>query len=347
MNMKTNNKYKLAKQYFLLSFLTLMSSGLVSCEDETEVQTSEYELKIPSSAYSFIITSVDNDNESIVYVEPSFTENFEILGCSVKKVIYYIDNTLASTEISAPFLLEYKTKPLSKGQHSMKAIFTVGGERFKEATVEYQKEFAVGSSSNQPAVSFSIEYDRYLRVGDKIHVSLNMIDRYNKGYKIREVKYYFDNSLISTKTEAPYNLDFSPTLVIGQHYPLQADISYSLDDISISSYGFTSNITVLADDETRYLFDFDSSNNNYYSNGDVLSGTGFLYRGIGDKNIYELSLYWDDELVGTSQTFPYKFNYTIKNANKGLHKLKHQWKEYDKDGNYSSQSQTETITIIQ
>lgn len=345
--MKINNKQIRIRSYFVVVLLALISFGISSCADETEEQASDIELIIPSSAYSFTITSVDNEDESIVYIEPSFTNNFETLGCSVTKVIYYIDNVLASTETNYPFNLQYKTTPLSKGQHIMKAVFTVGGEGFKDATVEYQKMFSVGDYvPNQAAVKFDIEFDRYLRVGDKVHISVKMVDRYNAGYRINEAKCYFDNSLIATKTDSPYDFDYTPTLIVGQRYPLEVDISYTLDGVSFNSYGLNAGITVLADDETRYLFDSDYSYNTHFNNGEVISGTGLLYRGKGDNMVYELNLYWDDKLVGTSQTFPYKFSHTIRNASQGIHKFKQEWKQYDKKGNYKgSESSTETITI--
>lgn len=345
--MNTQNQSK--RYNILLSLLAFISLGLISCEDENENKLPEYELIIPSNAYSFIVTSVNNEEESTVYALPSFTENFETLGCSVSKVIYYVDDVYASTKTSAPFDLEYKTIPLPKGQHLLKAIFTVGGEGFREATVECQKEFTVGEwSSKQSDVKFVIDYDRYVRVGDKVYVSLDMIDKYNAGYKINKVEYYFDNKLISTKTDAPYYFDYSPTFVVGQSYPLRISISYYLDG-SYNSYGYTysTSIRALADDETRYLYISDyASNDSHFNNGEVISGTGLLYRGVDDNTVYELNLYWDDKLVGTSKTFPYKFNYTVKNTNKGIHQLKSEWKKYDKNGKYQgSQSSTDIITI--
>jgi hypothetical protein len=330
--------------------LLLLSVCFSSCENETDEELSIYDLVIPSSAYSFTVTSVDTESESRVYAEPSFTENFEILGCSVKEVVYYVDNVLAATKTKAPFKLDYATSPLAKGQHLLKAVFTVGGEHYKDATVECQKEFYVstGSSSSQSAVEFKVLHDYYLRVGDRVHVSVNMIDRYNAGYKIKQVKYYFEDNLIKTAIKSPFDLDYSPTLVVGQSYSLSVAISYSLENsssVGSYSYSYGTNIIVLPDDETRFLFAVDSYGS-HFNNGDVISGTGLLYRGDGDELVYELNLYWDDELVGTSKTFPYQFSYTIMNVEKGIHNLKHEWKKYDRDGDYKGgQSQTKTITI--
>ena len=342
--MNTHNKH--IRKYIFFLYLAFVSLGLISCEDEKVGQQSEYELVIPSNACSFTVNAVDNeDGTIIIYAEPSFTKNFDILGCTVNKVIYYIDNEYISTETSYPFKLEYKSTSIRNGGHILKAVYTVGGERFRETIATRHKEFRVGNNSSfHSPIQFKFDYDRYVRVGDKIHISLNMVDKYNVGYQIKEVKYHFDNKLVSTKTNAPYNFDYSPILVVGLQYPLEVDISYSLDGTT-AYYKLSTSISVLADDETLYLYiaDYGGNDTKFYTD-DVISGTGVLYRGIGDDCVYELNLYWDDKLVGTSQTFPYKFNYPLNNETIGTHKLKREWKTYTKNG-YSSSSQTETITI--
>lgn len=331
------------------AMLPLVLLTIYSCEEENSDELSVYDLVIPESAYSFTVSSVDTDDETTVYVEPSFTKNFETLGCSVKKVVYYIDNNLAATITQEPFKLEYTTSLLAKGQHVMKADFTVGGDRFKDTTVECKKEFSVSnsSSSSQSAIKFDIDYDHYLRVGDKLNVKLKMTDRYNAGYIINEVKYYFEDKLVSTKTSAPFDLEYSPTLTIGQSYSLKVQISYSLGSSSFSSYSFLATVSVLSDEETRYFFSPGFTNAPHFNNGDAITGTGLLYRGNGDELVYELNIYWDEQLVGTSRNFPYNFSYTIQNASRGIHHLKHEWKKFEKDGKTSigGQSQTETITI--
>ena len=331
--------------YFAL--LTVVLLGMLSCGNEEEEQLTDLELVIPSNAYSFTVSTVNTEKESIVFAEPSFTKNLDILGCVVKKIVYYVDNSLASTETSAPFKLEYRTNHLSKGQHILKAVFTVGGDGYKDKTVECVKEFNVtnSSSSSQSNVKFDIQYDTYLRVGDKIHVSVNIIDIYNAGYKIREVQYYFEDKLISNIKNAPFDLDYTPTLVVGQKYKLQIDISYSIGTTTVK-YSYVTSVIVLADDETRYLFYPSFTYDPHFSNGETISGKGLLYRGKGDENSYELNIYWDEELVGTSRIFPYEFNYTIINAKMGIHKLKHEWKTYNKNGKYQGGSSSENkITI--
>lgn len=344
---KTTNISKQQSNIFLFTFLAFILLGAISCEDEIEEPMPDYELIVPPDAYSFNVTSVSNNDEVTVYAEPFFTSNLDALGCSVHKVSYYIDNKFISTETSSPFRLEFKTDLLLKGEHVLKAVFTVGGKGFKDAMVEGLSAFNVGEEAVwRPAVRFSFEYDTYLRVGDNVHVTLKMIDKYSAGYKIREVKYHLDGKLVSTATEAPYTLDYSPTLVVGQWYTLHADVSYTLGGKYIGSYGLTATIIVLADEETRYVFNSDYPYNAHFYNGEVISGTGILYRGIGDDITYEFNAYWDGELVGSSKTFPYKFNYIIQNASKGVHKLEYEWQQYDKNGKYKGgQRQIENIIV--
>lgn len=329
-------------------FLLLVSIGFVSCEEEVSEEIPTYDLVIPSTAYSFAISSVSTDTETIVYASPSFTENFDILGCAVMNVKYYVDNALVSTETSAPFKLEQSMPVLSNGLHILKAVITVRGENFRETTAEYVSRFSVtnGSRSQKSTIEFNIDYDYYLRVGEKFHASINMIDRYNAGYKIEEIKFYLDEKLIKTTTGQPYDVEYSPTVNVGQKIPLKFEISYLLGDTR-ANYSFSSNVDVLPDDETRYLFHrYSSSSGTHYNNGEVIAGTGLLYKGNGDDNVYELNLYWDDKLIGSSKTFPYKFSYTINNAEKGIHKFKKEWKKYDKNGNSKGgQSTWDNITI--
>ena len=322
------------KAVCLLLAMALMA--FFACQEISEDQKI-YELVIPSSAYSFIVRCINTDGETVVYAEPTFTDNFEYLGCAVKEVVYYVDNTLVSTETSSPFKLEYRTTSLTKGKHILRAVFTVGGDRYKDAIVDCKKEFNVSDSylSGEEAVDVKIDYPHFLRVGDKLHVSAKLIDRYHAGYKINEIKYYFEGNLVSTKTSEPFDLDYSPTLVVGKNYSLIVEVSCGLGAYSSLIYTVSANIETLADEETRYFWILDNEYSNiYYNNGDVITGTGFLYRGVGDEKIYELNIYWDDNLVGTSRTFPYNFSYTVNNVSPGIHKVKNEWKEYNKSGGY-------------
>lgn len=322
---------------------------LFSCEDESEAKIATQSLVVPESAYSFAVTSVSNDTETIVFAEPTFTDNFNILGCEVTKVIYYVDNTLASTETLSPFKLEYKTKTLSTGTHILKAVFTVSGENYNEVTVECKKEFQVNSSSSEglPAVDFTFDYDHYVRVGDKIRASVTMNDRYKAGYKLNKVEFYFDGTLIKTIETAPFETEYSTNLVVDESHSIQAKITYSLSSTSTASYTSSGTLKVLNDEDTRYLFVPHFYSNISYRNGDEIAGTGLLYKGKGDDSSYELNLYWDDDLVATSKEFPYEFSYTISNSSIGIHRLKYEWVKYDSDGGRSSSSQSSTFTIKQ
>lgn len=323
--------------------------SLISCEDESEDAIPVQDLVVPESAYSFTVTSVNNDSETIVFAEPKFTENFEILGCKVTKVIYYVDNTLASTETLSPFKLEYKTKSLSAGPHILKAVFTVSGENYNEATVECKKEFQVKNSSSDqlPAVDFTFDYDHYVRVGNKIHASVTMNDRYDAGYKLNKVEFYFDGNLIKTIEEAPFEMEYSTNLIVGESHSISATIKYSFSSSSTATYSSSGNVRVLNEEDTRYIFVPHYYSNISYSNGDIISGTGLLYKGQGDNSSYELNLYWDDTLVGTSKEFPYFFSYKITNAAVGIHSLKYEWVKYSDDGNKSATSQSSSFTIKQ
>lgn len=323
--------------------------SLISCEDESEDAIPVQDLVVPESAYSFTVTSVNNDSETIVFAEPKFTENFEILGCKVTKVIYYVDNTLASTETLSPFKLEYKTKSLSAGTHILKAVFTVSGENYNPVTVECKKEFQVKSSSSEglPAVDFMFDYDHYVRVGDKIHASVTMNDRYDAGYKLNKVEFFFDGNLIKTVEKSPFEMEYSTNLIVGENHTISASITYSFSSSSTASYTSSGSIRVLNEEDTRYIFIPYYYSNISYSNGDIISGSGLLYKGKGDDSTYELNLYWDDTLVGTSKEFPYFFSYTIANTSVGIHRLKYEWVKYGSDGNKSSTSQSSTFTIEQ
>ena len=343
-----HDKLLVVKSWGEYLFFSLICICLTACDEESDNRQIQ-DLIIPPSAYSFLISSTNiEDEETIIYAVPSFTENFEILGCEVKKVVYYIDEVLASTETTSPFKLEYSTSTIATGTHVLKAVITVGGEYFKETSVEYKKEFSVNKSSpaTQSAVTFDFKYDHYVRVGDNIHVSCTMKDRYDAGYRINSVKYYFDGKLINNVEKEPFEMDYSPMLEVGKSYSLKAEVVYSIGTTQ-SSYSYSSTITVLADDETRFMYVQNYPYGAQFSNGDVISGKGLLYKGKGDDMIYELNLYWDDVLVGTSREFPYDFEYTISNATKGIHQLKYEWKTYEKNGDYqNSQSQFDTITIV-
>jgi len=330
--------------------LFLLAIGIVSCNDEKNGSLFNYELVIPESAYSLTVSTVNNEGETIVYAEPSFTDNFEKLGCQVKSVMYYVDDMFVSKETEAPYKMEYRTSSLLPGIHHVKMVFTVGGEGFQDAITEHTEEFLIRSnSSNRPEIKFNVDYEHFLRVGEKLHVSVNMTDVYNLRYQVNEVKVFFNGEKIYTGTNIPFNFDYSPSLTIGQSYAFKIEISYYLEapTYTAGSYSFVSNINAIADDETVYIFSPGFSQSTHFVNDDIISGKGLLYKGVGDNKVYELNMYWDDVLIGTSRSFPYEFSYKVQNCSPGIHTLKNEWKRYAMDGITleASQSRSTTITV--
>lgn len=339
---------------FIRLFIVIGIISVISaCDDITEENhEGNYDVVIPSTAYSFDVSASSSENSTTVYVLPHFTENLDSLGLSVKELKYYIDNELVSTKTSAPYNLEYTTGVMANGTHAFRADFTVGGEGFNDGSASYSGTFNVNSnSSSSTSAVFDIDFDHFIRQGGTVNFTVTLADTYNIGYKIDEINIYYASTLVGTGYSSPYTVSYTPPsneAEVGKSYSVQVEIKYHVGDSSssISYYSYSSDVTVISGTETeKYVlpgFNYDS----HFKNGDIITANAQLYKADGDTNSYEINFYWDDDLIGSSTAFPYNFSYTIRNASRGIHKLKYEWVTYDKDGNLTKRSSSSsTITI--
>lgn len=333
-----------------LLLLIVTMAILVSCDDIKDEEHEPYDVVIPSSAYSFTISSSSDETSTTVYAMPNFTANFDSLGLKVKEVKYYIDQNLVSTETTNPFYLDYTTDLMASGTHSFRADFTVGGTGFKDATASYSSEFDV-SNNNSASTSprFNIDFDRYVLPGNAVNFSVTLIDKYNVGYTIDEINIYWASTLIGTGYESPYTLSYVPSgnlAVQGGSYGIAIDIKYHAGNTS-GTYSYSSYVTIMSGDMSICSVTPGFNDGDHFSNGDDITAVARLYRIDGDQKSYEVNMYLDDNtLIGNSSSFPYNFTYTLQNLSKGIHKLTYQIVIYDEETNYTSRQSSSLNFVV-
>ena len=290
--------------------LLLLAFMMVSCEEETSFTHPDYELVIPEAAYSFSISTKSVDTNTTVTVEPTFTPNFDLLGCYVKKIVYALDGKEVATVTEKPYKLEYQANNLAKGNHVMKMTFTVGGKGFKDKVIEKIQEFDAETGTSETSqtlkdVTFDFDYDSFLRVGEDFKFSITMNDLKNLGYKIVSVQYYWENELVKTVVDAPYEYTFKPEIVVGMIYSVRAEIKYALGN-NTYHHSWNGKVNCISEEET--------------------------IRSVKTKKQYTFNLYWDDVLLTSSKTFPYVYTYKISNASVGIHTIYLEWVITKEDG---------------
>ena len=330
--------------------LLLLAFMMVSCEEETSFTHPDYELVIPEAAYSFSISTKSVDTNTTVTVEPTFTPNFDLLGCYVKKIVYALDGKEVATVTEKPYKLEYQANNLAKGNHVMKMTFTVGGKGFKDKVIEKIQEFDAETGTSETSqtlkdVTFDFDYDSFLRVGEDFKFSITMNDLKNLGYKIESVQFYWENELVKTVVDAPYEYTFKPEIVVGMIYSVRAEIKYALGN-NTYHHSWSGKVNCISEEETIRSVKTNYENGGHYENGDELVFKAKVYRGTGDEKQYTFNLYWDDVLLTSSKTFPYVYTYKISNASVGIHTIYMEWVITKEDGTPGGSVRTIDMIVI-
>lgn len=315
------------KIFYKNMYLLLVFSLFVvfnSCKDENVgnfVLTGNIESLIPENAYSLEQTTTD-DGRYIVFT-PKLHSNFEYWGLTLEEVEYYLDGILYSTERTLPCELMLIKDNIGIGNHIVKAKMTVIGEACNDAILEIDDEFNI---SDQGHVSerhgdFYIDYN-YVGVGGQLIITPELlVERSSEGCVVDEVKYYWDGTLISTKTIAPFTLQYQVNEEVESTHSLEVTIYYHDNKSENLTLGWGySEYKIRSEDDDFLTWTIKSSRNDYI-NGETISLVAKLFKGKNVTKSHEIEFYFDGELIGQSSSFPYTLDYKLSGLSIGTHTI--------------------------
>lgn len=342
-------KFKKSLTYVLSIVCASLMLVTSSCDDENAGEyklTGNIEQLIPSAAYDLKVDkSTASNGEKYVVYSPYMNKNFENWGLSVKKVDYYIDGSLFETATSEPFDIVIKLSALGEGKHSLLAKILVVGEYCDDVTLEVKDEFVV--SENNTVTDFVDFYIDSNHVGNGETLYVNPIlneQRSSPGTKIEEIKYYWDGKLVLTKTTAPFIWNTQVVNEDTEPHTWSLTIKYSNANKKTNYYNYSySNVTTIKDDDSFTYFDLMSGRNDYEL-GETIKSVVKSFKGKNFKRKISVKLYFDDELIGSSSTFPYYNDFKLTNQKVGKHIMKCAITQEEKD--FSSTYYNEETIII-
>jgi len=334
----------------LMSFALFMTS----CEDEKVGEyklTGNIESLIPANSYNITRTITSGSNgTSYLVVVPELNDQFEYWGLYVKKIEYYIDNSLFKTVDTSPYDLICPVTEIGYGNHTVTAKITVSGEYCNDAVLEKSDNFFISSSGSVSSQTAQIYFDyNHICKGEMLHITPYVIEeRSPKGSKITEAKYYWDDKLIATKTTSPFTWDYQVDADAGTSHSIRVSLRYSDDNNTNNSLSWSySNYTVMNDDDCIYYWERKlADNENEYQNGETVESIAKVYKGKNNKNTYTFKLYFDGTVIAESTAFPYEVDYKLENLVAGSHIFKSEWTIKRSDDTSYKTSQNHTIIIV-
>lgn len=339
---------KYIPQTFSIVCLILMLA-FSSCDDENVGEfklTGNIEKLIPSEAYDLKIDrSTASDGEKYLIYSPYMSSNFEKFGLKVKKVDYYVDGELFESATSEPFDLMLKLSILYEGKHSLLAKILVVGEYCDDVTLEVSDDFVVSESGTTSSyVDFYID-SNHVEDGGILYVNPILNEqRSSPGTKIKEIKYYWDGKLVETKNKAPYIWNTQVVSADSEPHTWSLTIEYTNANNKTSIYNYSyQNVTTIKDDDSFTYFDLMSGRNDYEL-GETIKSVVKSFKGKNCTRKISIKLYFDDEFIGSSSTFPYINEFQLTNQKAGRHIMKCAITTEEKDYSYTYYNE-ETIII--
>lgn len=335
------------KIFYVIAFI-FTSLVFASCESDPHDPDIELSGNVSKYFPSYCVNLNVSHNMSNKYfhmtAEPYFYFTPSDWGIVIDKVDYYVDDTFIKTETKSPFTVEYESSNWSVGAHEIRADISISGKNI-ETFVLQTKKVIDNSSSQEKAADVWFDYN-FATTGEEFFISGNInLKRSATGTTIKSFSAKWDESSMGDKTVSPYKLTRIVKENAGTTHSVSATLKYKQGNTEVS-YSFSMPSYEIPGPKS-IMQTFRLKSRYYdYQNGDFLEGVGRQFIGSEVKATYELELYLDNILIGSTKTFPYELSYKLENLEVGEHPLKKQWVRYDENGNRTSSFATEeTITI--
>lgn len=332
--------------YLIVGILTC--STLTSCEKDPhdpDIELSgNIEKYFPSYCVDLSVSYSMSNRHFKMIAEPHFYFDPSEWGIVIEKIDYFVDDIYIKTETETPFSVEYESNDWSIGAHAVRADITFTGDNI-ETFVFQATKIIDNSSSQEKAVDLWFDYN-FATTGEEFFISGNInYNRTSAGTNIKSFSAKWDDSSIGEKTTSPYKLTRIFTENAGTNHAINASIKLTQGN-SVVTYLFSlPSYEIPGPNSIMQTFKLKSRYYDY-RNGDILEGIARQFIGAEVKATYELELYLDDTLIGSSKSFPYELSYKLENLELGEHYIKEQWVRYDENGNRTSSFSTNEIITI-
>jgi len=335
---------------FFVFFISLFA--LASCDEETSddlILRGDIKDLVPN--YTCVVEcdyeTASEDGNTYVMLSPKYNADLSMWGLKVRKIDYYIDNELVSTETTSPFVYQCHSSQWYLGLHSVKANITIGGDECNDVIISSNAHFYINDNkAYSKHGDIYLEYN-FVTTGDILHITPYLLEETSsEGCNINKVDYEWDGKIIQTCTEAPYSLSYKITEEVGSVHDLQVNIDYKDNSDIFLSYTFSSNFKIYGDSD-YILSCCNKSSRVIFNNGQTISLVAKLFKGKNITTDYNLEIYLDDKKIGEANSFPYNLNYKLDNQSPGLHKISKKWITIDQNGEKSSQTSYEYIVIAE
>lgn len=261
-------------------------------------------------------------------------------GESVKisKIDFFFDNELISTAYEEPYIVEGKRTDLSENKHKI-----------------YAQIYGYTSSENLTFITLSLEeynlaeyidfYWDYNMVGEgdtfTVTAEINP-DKTAHGIQLKSFTAYWDKTPMGTCTSAPFTLTHKVTEPAGSKVNVKLVSTFS----DGQSYILNHLVEVYDSGSTVFTNDI-LSRSNVFTQADILRCKAQTFYGKDSKWSLNFVVYFDDVEIGSSSTFPYTYEKSLRNVSKGKHILKWCTTYLDPQGNVKNSSYSQKEIIVE
>lgn len=325
-----------------------MSVALTSCGNDCHDPDIELSGNVEKYFPSYCVNLSVFYNVSNKYFQmtagPRFYFDPSEWNVKIEKVDYYLDDKYIKSSTITPFSIEYESNNWLGGSHTVRADITISGNDIETFVLQATK--VIGSSSSQEIVA-DIWFDyNYVTTGNEFFISGNInYNRSAKGISIKSFSAKWDDINIGEKLNEPYKLTRIVNEKDGTSHAVSATLIYMQGDIERSCSFSLPSYEICGPNSIMQTFSLKSGYSNY-KNGEVLNGIARQFIGSDVKATYELNLYLDSNLIGSSKTFPYELSYKLENMQLGDHTIKKLWIRYNEYGIPTSSYSTDEIITI-
>ncbi|MBN1967901.1 MAG: hypothetical protein JXR48_02745 [Candidatus Delongbacteria bacterium] len=293
----------------LMSVLTI--ALLNSCTDSSESNPTGSENSLPNCTTTSPLDGSTYEllTNMVISADASDSDG-NIIG-----VVFYIDENPIDTVYTFPFKTEYylsMNEEISTHIVKVKAVDNDNGESFSSVTIN-----VIEPGNYPPTCSIeSPQNNQSFNILDNINITVNAQDHENM---IDKVEIYLDNTIISIDSIAPYNYSYNVSIdnQIGEH--MIKAIVFDCDSLCA-----TDSLSVNFTEPDNYLPTCEITSP--LENSIVQVGTYINIQALADDydgTINEVRFYFDEEPIGSDQTFPYTFEYYLNSATPfGIHTIK-------------------------
>ena len=199
-----------------------------------------------------------------------------------------------------------------------------------------------------PVAVFKIDYQPIVRPNDYLSVTPTIYSHdSSKDCEIKKVDYYWHNELIESQLKAPFTFRYKVTEDAGTNHKFVMIIT--VGGKGYKDTEFTQRYDIKVDNYGR--FEMISPNKRKFKNGETITLESFWFNGEETMSSwstkYITKIYWDDYLLGETDSPHLKYDFRLFGELVGEHKVSFRYiQEEYQDGRYIGGGTSETEQIV-